>query len=236
MNGVLKGLSLLGLMLMLSGCPRENRYIVHNATSSAIHVATDQGSVYVKPQGSATILQYDQDFERTKAGAALIKLSMPGGTACRELDFSSFTIDRTAFFGSGPYATIALVVLPTQQVFVVPHTVDPLTEVQSGEVLKRPMLPECPSSSKSKKLGKPDVASSAKLNFAEFIEIADLYAVEELQLKQGEYACKLGSLDDQHVKVSIQTQAFQGQPGGGGEIVLAINRTTKQVVEVLHAQ
>lgn len=235
-EGLFKILALLGMMLLLSGCPREGRYVVHNATPSSIHVATSEGPVAIRSRAVATIMQYDKSFEISKDGRAQFKFSTPGGSVCRTLDLSSYRFDQDAYFGLGQYSTVTLVVLPTRQVFVVPYTVDPMTEVRSGAILERPRLPECPASSKSKKLRKPDVAPSAMVNFSEFIEIADRYAVEELQLKQGEYACKLGSLDDQHVKVSIQTQAFQGQPGGGGEIVLAIDRTTRQVVEVLHAQ
>lgn|GEM_PF-5402360 len=157
MKGMPRVLFPLGMMILLSGCPQEGRYIVHNATSSSIHVATSEGPVAVRSGGVATIMQYDRHFEFTKEGRALFRFSAPGGTDCRVLDISSYSFDREAYFGLGQYYTVKLVVLPTKQVFIVPHTVDPQAEVQSGKIVERPMLPVCPASSKSKKLRKPEV-------------------------------------------------------------------------------
>jgi len=82
----------------------------------------------------------------------------------------------------------------------------------------------------------PEKEAGATFNESEFLEIARHYAASELHLGEGSYSCKVVFVDDGEVRVSVRTRPFDGKPGGGGELVLYINRVTKEVEQVLHAQ
>lgn len=82
----------------------------------------------------------------------------------------------------------------------------------------------------------PEKSSSAPFNESEFLEIAKHYAVSKLNLGESNYSCKVVFVDESEVRVSVRTRPFDGKPGGGDELVLYINRATKEVKEALYSQ
>lgn len=50
------------------------------------------------------------------------------------------------------------------------------------------------------------------------------------------YTCGVVLVNDSEVRVSIRPRPFEGHPGGGDELIIHIDRVTKQVRGVLYSQ
>lgn len=132
------------VVLLLTGCPPEERYVVTNFLGEDIQVQSTDGAISVRSSEAVTIRTYEHVFELDKAGHSLLKIKSGRGRRCFVLDISSYGVDTDTYYGSEPRPTLQIVLLPEGDAYAIPYSHSAMAEVQSGKIKDRPRFRQCP--------------------------------------------------------------------------------------------
>lgn len=132
------------VVLLLTGCPPEEQYIVTNFLGEDIQVQSKDGTIGVRNAEAVTIRSYEHMFELNKAGHSLLKMKSGKGRRCFVLDISSYGVDPDTYYGSEPRPTLQIVLLPDGDAYAIPYNHSARAELKNGSIKSRPRFPRCP--------------------------------------------------------------------------------------------
>lgn len=132
------------VVLLLTGCPPEDRYVVNNFLGEDVQVQSAGGVISVRNLEAVTIRSYTHAFELNKAGHLLLKIESAKGSRCFILDISSYGIDPDVYYGRSMRSILQIVLLPDGDAHAIPYNHSAMAEFKNGSIKARPRFPRCP--------------------------------------------------------------------------------------------
>jgi hypothetical protein len=132
------------VVLLLTGCPPEERYVVNNFLGEDVQVQSTDGAISVRNSETVTLRSYEHAFEHNKAGKLLLKIKSAKSSRCFILDISSYGIDPDVYYGTDMRSILQIVLLPQGDAYAIPYNHSAVAEVQNGKIKDRPRFRQCP--------------------------------------------------------------------------------------------
>jgi hypothetical protein len=143
MRRLLPRMFLIFVVLLLTGCPPEDRYVVNNFLGEDVQVQSTGGAINVRNLEAVTIRSYRHAFEHNKAGKLLLKIKSAKSSRCFILDISSYGIDPDVYYGKDMRSILQIVLLPDGSAYAIPYNHSAMAEIRSGSIKARPRFRQC---------------------------------------------------------------------------------------------